>query len=189
MNQQKLDNLVWLDMEMSGLDVERETILEIATIITDSELNVIEEGPSLVIHQDESILRAMDEWNQKHHSASGLIAKVQQSNLSLADAEKQTLDFIKQYCPEKNSPLCGNSIGQDRKFLYKYMRKLHDYLHYRNVDVSSFKELVLRWYRNGPQPPAKSEKHIALLDVQESIAELKFYREHYFIKSNTLSDN
>ena len=182
-SEQNLKNLVWLDMEMSGLEVENESILEIATIVTDGDLNLIEEGPNLVIYHEESVLSAMDEWNQKHHGASGLIEKVRNSSLTIAEAERQTLDFIRKYCTEKMSPLCGNTIGQDRNFLYKYMRTLHDYLHYRNIDVTSIKELVIRWYPNGPELPVKSEEHMALVDVRESIAELKFYREHYFIPS------
>tara|TARA_Y100001960_G_C14512213_1_gene747062 strand:+ start:242 stop:811 length:570 start_codon:yes stop_codon:yes gene_type:complete len=185
MNGSNSENLVWLDMEMSGLDVDSDSILEIATIVTDGNLNLIEEGPNLVINQEESVLALMDEWNKKHHGASGLIDKVRKSTLSLAKAERQTLDFISKYCPKKTSPLCGNSIGQDRKFLYKNMRTLHDYLHYRNIDVSSLKELIARWYPYGPELPAKSGEHIALVDVRESIAELKFYRKHYFITAQS----
>ena len=185
MSKQKPENLVWIDMEMSGLDVDSEFILEIATIITDSNLNIVEEGPNLVIHQTEAVLAAMDDWNQKHHSASGLIERVRKSSLTVSEAESQTLDFVRKHCPEKTAPLCGNTIGQDRKFLYKYMRTLHDYLHYRNIDVSSIKEVITRWHFDGPELPLKSEQHIAMVDVRESIAELKFYREHYFISPLT----
>lgn len=166
---------------MSGLDVDKELILEMATIITDTDLNVIEEGPNLVIHQSNIILDRMDEWNKKHHLASGLIDKVKQSSITEVQSENQTIEFIRRYCLEATSPLCGNSIGHDRQFLRKYMRKLHDYFHYRSIDVSSIKELVERWYPNGPKPLSKSEKHVAITDVRESIEELRFYRKHYFI--------
>lgn len=169
---------------MTGLNVEVETIIEMATIITDSELNVLEEGPSLAIHQDDEILGRMDDWNQKQHAASGLLQRVRESRVTLAEAERQTLNFIKQYCPPNNVPLCGNSVGQDRKFLEKYMKELHDYLHYRNIDVSSVKELVNRWYANGPQAPKKSDAHLALTDIQETIEEMRFYRKHFFVPKN-----
>ena len=181
MKEQSPENLVWLDMEMSGLDVEKESILEIATVVTDGNLKVIEEGPNLIVHQDEAVLLEMDGWNQKHHSASGLIEKVRRSKLTVKDVEQETLEFVQKYCPEQTSPLCGNSIGQDRKFLYKHMRTFHDYLHYRNIDVTSVKELIARWYPNGPELPTKSEEHKALVDVKESIEELEFYRRNYFI--------
>lgn len=184
MAKQNPKNLAWMDLEMTGLDPDTETILEIAVIITDGELNVIEEGPSLVIHQEDEILNRMDEWNRKQHSASGLIRQVKDSQLTLAGAEEQILAFIKYYCPPHVAPLCGNSIGQDRKFLYKYMRQLHDYLHYRNIDVTSIKELVSRWYPNGPKPPKKGDSHMALKDVRESVEELIFYRQNYFIPVN-----
>lgn len=169
---------------MTGLDVDVEVIIEIATIITDGDLNVLEEGPSLVIHQDDEILGRMDDWNKKHHGASGLIGLVKQSRVTVPEAERQTLDFIRQYCSPDTAPLCGNSIGQDRKFLDKYMKELAGYLHYRNIDVTSIKELVNRWYSEGPQSPKKSDAHLALTDIRESIAELKFYREHFFIGGN-----
>ena len=181
-------NLVWLDLEMSGLDVDKEVILEIATIVTDSDLNVIEEGPNLVIYQKDNVLNDMDDWNKKHHGASGLIEKVKRSSLSEAEAEKLTLKFIRKHCNESASPLCGNSIGHDRKFLHKHMRTLHDFSHYRSIDVSSVKELVTRWYPGGPELPQKSEKHVAMTDVRESIEELRFYRKHYFISSKGTDD-
>lgn len=184
MSKRDAKNLVWMDLEMTGLDVEVEVIIEIATIITDGDLNVLEEGPSLVIHQDDEILGRMDDWNKKHHGASGLIRMVKQSRVTVPEAERQTLDFIRQYCSPDTAPLCGNSIGQDRKFLDKYMKKLHGYLHYRNVDVTSIKELVNRWYSERPQFPKKSDAHLALTDIRESIAELKFYREHFFVSDN-----
>lgn len=166
---------------MTGLDAEVETIIEIATIITDGDLNVLEEGPSLAIHQEDEILDRMDEWNQTHHAASGLLERVKASTLTMAEAEQRSLDFIKKYCAPKTSPLCGNSINHDRRFLAKYMKELHDYLHYRNIDVTSVKELVNRWYPKGPKPPTKSETHLALTDIRESIEEIIFYRKHFFI--------
>ncbi len=186
MSQQDPYNLVWMDLEMTGLEPDVEVIIEIATIITDSHLNILEEGPSLVIHQDDAILERMDEWNQRTHSASGLIQKVKNSKLTVEDAEKETLDFIKKYVPYKAAPLCGNSVGQDRRFLYKFMPKLSDYLHYRNVDVTSIKEVIRRWYPGGRKLPKKSDEHKALIDIQESIEELIFYRDHYFIEPTSL---
>jgi len=173
------DNLVWMDLEMTGLDPERETIIEIATIITDGELNIIAEGPSLVIHQSDHWLDAMDEWNTTHHGDSGLTAKVKSSTISIHHAEMQTLNFIKQYVPAHASPLCGNSIHQDRRFLVPYMPELEAYLHYRNIDVSTIKELARRWYPNDKAPIKKAE-HLALADIRESIKELQWYREKLF---------
>jgi oligoribonuclease len=174
-------NLVWMDCEMTGLDVEKESIIEIATLITDSELNVLEEGPCIAIHQRDELLEKMDEWNTKHHNASGLVKRVKESLINEVDAEKRTLDFIKKYCPKGTSPLCGNSIHQDRKFLHKYMPKMHDYFHYRSIDVTSIKELVTRWYPTGPKFPKKSQEHVAMIDIRESLQELIFYRENYFL--------
>ena len=186
MSQIDPSNLVWMDLEMTGLDVEKEVIIEIATIITDSELNILEEGPSIVIHQSNDILSRMDEWNQKTHSASGLIQRVKDSKTSVLEAEQQTLDFIKKYVPHNTSPLCGNSVGQDRRFLDIYMKEITDFLHYRNIDVTSVKELVKRWYPKGPKMPKKSDAHMALIDIRESIDEMLFYREHYFVSGNSL---
>ncbi len=183
MSQVDPNNLVWIDMEMTGLDADIEAIIEIATIVTDKDLNILEEGPNLVIHQPDEILNRMDEWNTRHHTASGLLEKVRQSTLTVAEAEKATLAFIRKYVPYKASPLCGNSVGQDRKFMDKYMKELADYLHYRNLDVTSIKEVVRRWYPNGPKIPKKSDVHLALIDIRESIDELLFYRENYFVKS------
>lgn len=139
------DNMVWMDLEMTGLDPEKEGIIEIATIVTDGELNILAEGPNLVIHQSSRLLKGMDEWNQNQHSKSGLLEKVKASEISDADAEKQTLDFIQDYCIEGKSPLCGNSIHHDRRFIIKYMPTLNAYLSYRNVDVTTIKVLVDRW--------------------------------------------
>ncbi|MBX3028218.1 oligoribonuclease [bacterium] len=174
------DLLVWMDMEMSGLDPARNVILEIATLITDASLTVVAEGPVLAIHQPDSVLDAMDDWNREHHGASGLTARVRASHLSAADAETRSLAFVSAHCAARSSPLCGNSIYQDRRFLARHMPQLDHYLHYRNVDVSTIKELVRRWYPAGPPPPEKKHAHLALDDIRESIEELRFYRAHYF---------
>ena len=179
--------MVWLDLEMTGLDPDLEVIIEIASLVTDHDLNVLAEGPYLAIHQSDEILGRMDAWNQKHHNASGLVERVRKSRVTTEEASRQTLKFIKQYCPENTAPLCGNSITQDRKFLAKYMDELHEYLHYRSVDVTSIKELVRRWYPDGPKLPKKSDSHMALTDVRESLSELVFYRKEYFI-TNGLSN-
>jgi oligoribonuclease len=173
-------HLVWADLEMSGLDPDTNTILEIATIVTDNDLHVVAEGPVVAIHQPRSVLDAMDAWNREHHGASGLVARVEASRQSMADAERSTLAFVQRFCGERASPLCGNSIHQDRRFLARYMPQLDAYLHYRNIDVSTVKELVRRWYPDGPQPPEKQHAHRALDDIRESIEELRFYRAHVF---------
>jgi oligoribonuclease len=177
-------NLIWLDLEMTGLSVEKEAIIEIATIATDPELNILEEGPCLVVNQSDELLNKMDDWNKKHHGASGLIEKVKNSKVSPEDAEAQTIEFVKKYGIENQTLLCGNTIGHDRKFLLKYMKKLHNFFHYRSVDVTSVKELILRWYPKGPKLPKKNEAHQALIDIRESIDELKFYRKHYFVSAS-----
>jgi len=181
MSQRSNQHLVWMDMEMTGLDPDRDTILEIATLITTDALDLVAEGPVLAVSHPQTVLDAMDQWNREHHAASGLTARVLASSVSLAEAETQTLAFVKTYCPERTSPLCGNSIYQDRRFLARYMPKLEPYFHYRNIDVSSIKELVRRWYPGGPQPPEKKHAHLALDDIRESIEELRFYRQHYFV--------
>jgi oligoribonuclease len=180
MAEQSESNLVWMDLEMTGLDPDRDTILEVATLVTNNELETVSEGPVLVIHQPAHVLERMDAWNREHHGASGLTQRVLASTLSMAEAEKQVLDFVKAYCPERTSPLCGNSICQDRRFLARYMPALEAYLHYRNLDVSTVKELVRRWYPDGLQPPEKKHAHLALDDIRESIEELRFYRQHHF---------
>ncbi len=172
--------LVWMDLEMTGLDPERDTILEIATIITDGELNVVAEGPSLAVHQPDAVLESMNEWCRQHHADSGLTERVRQSPVSLEEAEGLTLDFIKEHIPQRSSPLCGNSIHQDRRFLVRYMPTLESWLHYRNIDVSTIKELASRWYPSLPVPAKKGE-HLALADVRESIEELRFYHERLFV--------
>ena len=187
MDKQSALNMVWMDLEMTGLDPDLEVIIEIASLVTDYDLNILAEGPCLAIHQNDEILARMDAWNQKHHNASGLVERVRKSKITNDEASRQTLEFIKQYCPENTAPLCGNSISQDRKFLCKYMNELHNYLHYSSVDVTSIKELVRRWYPNGPKLPRKSDSHMALTDVRESLSELIFYRKEYFT-SNGLSN-
>ena len=172
-------NLVWLDCEMTGLDPEKERLIEIAIIITGPQLVPRIEGPVLVIHQSDEVLDQMDKWNKGTHGKSGLIDKVKASTINEADAEAQILTFIGQYVPKNVSPLCGNTISQDRRFLVKYMPKLEAYLHYRNIDVSTFKELAKRWRPEVYNAFKKQQKHTALADVHESIDELEHYREHF----------
>ncbi len=171
--------LVWIDLEMSGLNPDTCRILEVATIVTDGELEIVAEGPDIVVHQPEAVLGAMDEWCTTHHGASGLTAAVKASTISLAEAEAQTLAFLEPLTASGTSPLCGNSIWQDRRFISRYMPKLDAFLHYRMIDVSTVKELTRRWYPE-TNAPAKGESHRALDDIRESIAELKFYRGAVF---------
>lgn len=170
--------LFWIDLEMTGLDEVRDHIIEIASIVTDSDLNIMAEGPVIAIHQPQEVLDLMDDWNQNTHGQSGLIDRVKKSEIDLATAEVMTYEFLTQWIVESGSPLCGNSIGTDRRFLKKYMPKVDNYLHYRSVDVSSFKEMMKRWYPEGATY-AKKNTHQALDDIRESIEELKFYRENY----------
>jgi oligoribonuclease len=172
-------NLVWLDCEMTGLDPEKERLIEIAIIVTGPQLTPRIEGPVLAIHQSDEVLDQMDKWNKGTHGKSGLIDKVKASVVSDADAEAQILAFIGQYVPKGMSPLCGNTISQDRRFLVKYMPMLEAYLHYRNIDVSTFKELAKRWRPEVYNAFKKQQKHTALADVHESIDELEHYREHF----------
>jgi len=174
------ENLIWLDMEMSGLDPEVDRILEIATIVTDANLNVIAEGPEIAIHQEVELLDGMDDWNTQHHTDSGLIERIKSSNILELQAEQQTLDFLRQHVDERTSPLCGNSIGQDRRFAVRWMPKLESFLHYRNLDVSTVKELVRRWRPDLFPGIEKQGNHIALSDIQDSINELRYYRDHFF---------
>ena len=173
------NNLIWLDMEMSGLDVERDKILEIAVVVTDPLLNTLAEGPVLVIHQDSKVLESMDSWNTSTHGKSGLIERVKNSKLSESMATNQLIDFLKKHVGKGKSPMCGNSISQDRRFMAKHMPDLESYFHYRNLDVSVFKELAKRWKPNLIEGFKKSGKHEALADILESIEELKYYREHF----------
>ncbi|MBQ9369023.1 MAG: oligoribonuclease [Victivallales bacterium] len=175
---QNESNLVWIDMEMTGLRPEKDRILEIATIVTDSQLNILAEGPVLAVHQPEALLAGMDEWCTSHHTASGLLDRVRTQGVSEAEAEARTLAFIQQYVPEKASPLCGNSIGQDRRFMYAYMPKLEAYFHYRNLDVSSLKIVANLWKPQIMAGFTKKEAHLALDDIRESIAELRYYKEN-----------
>ncbi|MCB9508061.1 MAG: oligoribonuclease [Myxococcales bacterium] len=169
--------IVWLDLEMTGLDPDRERIIEIATVITDAQLNIVKEGPDLVVHQPDAILDGMDEWNRTHHGGSGLTERVRRSRVSESEAEDQTLSFVSRYIGgARKAPLAGNSIHQDRRFLERYMPRLNDYLHYRNIDVSTVKELAKRWYPD-VRPYAKENSHRALEDIRESIAELRYYRQ------------
>ena len=173
------DNLVWIDCEMTGLDPEKERLLEIAVVVTGPNLSPRLEGPVCVIHQSDELLNKMDAWNKGTHGRSGLIDKVKASTMSEQDAEEQILAFIKKYVTKNNSPLCGNTISQDRRFLVKFMPKLEAYLHYRNLDVSTLKELSKRWKPEVFNSFKKQQKHTALADVHESIEELAHYREHF----------
>ncbi|WP_417543938.1 oligoribonuclease [Marinobacter sp.] len=173
-------HLVWIDLEMTGLDPEKERIIEMATIITDSELNLVAEGPVVAINQPDSLLDAMDEWCTRTHGESGLTKRVRESKVSEAEAEQQTLAFLKEYMKKGKSPLCGNSIGQDRRFLVKYMPELEDFFHYRNLDVSTVKELARRWRPDVLEGVKKQGSHLALDDIRDSINELRHYREHFF---------
>ncbi len=171
--------LVWMDLEMTGLDPERDTIIEMATLVTDSELNVLAEGPEIVIQQSAALFDGMDDWNKEHHTKSGLWAKVVSSKITLPEAERQTMEFLKKHMGPKESPLCGNSVWQDRRFLVRYMKDIDTYLHYRLVDVSTIKELAGRWYPKVRFTKRKGA-HRALDDIKESLDELKFYRQAVF---------
>jgi len=173
-------NLVWIDMEMTGLDPQRDQILEIASLVTDGELNILAEGPNLAIHQPEEALAAMDDWNKSHHGQSGLLDRVRASQETVATAERRTLDFLAPWCPPRTSPLCGNSVCQDRRFISRLMPELDRFLHYRLIDVSTVKELTLRWYPALP-PIKKKETHLALADIRESVEELRYYRSQVFL--------
>ena len=173
------NNLIWIDLEMTGLIPEQDRIIEIATVITDSRLNLLAEGPVMAVHQPESVLAGMDDWNMTQHTRSGLLQRVRASEHREADVEKLTLEFLHEYVPADISPMCGNSICQDRRFLYRYMPELEKYFHYRNLDVSTVKELVKRWTGN-PEPFEKEATHLALNDIRDSIEELRHYRELYF---------
>ncbi|WP_444998581.1 oligoribonuclease [Aliikangiella sp. IMCC44359] len=164
---------------MTGLDPDKEKIIEIATIVTDKDLNILAEGPMMAIHQPQTLLDNMDEWCTTHHGQSGLTQRVIESKVSESQAEKETIAFLQQWVPEGKSPMCGNSIGQDRRFLVRYMPQLHEYFHYRNLDVSSLKELAVRWKPSILPGFSKENKHLALDDIKESIEELVYYREHF----------
>ena len=176
---QDQNNLVWLDMEMTGLDPDKDRIIEVAIVVTDSQLNTVSEAPVLVVHQPDAILDAMDDWNKSTHARSGLVDKVKASRLAEAAVEEQLLAFLSQHVPGKASPMCGNSICQDRRFLARHMPRLEAHFHYRNLDVSTLKELAKRWKPAIAKGLVKQGKHEALADIYESIEELKYYRENF----------
>ena len=173
---QSRDNLIWIDLEMTGLDPDKEKIIEIATLITDSDLNVISEGPNLIISQPKEVLDEMDDWNQNQHGSTGLIDEVMKSDITEQVAEIETLEFVSKYVGEKASPMCGNTVSHDRRFLSKYMPRLEAYFNYRHIDVSSFKEVAVRWM-NEAQTYEKKGSHRALGDIKESVEELRFYKK------------
>lgn len=172
-------NLIWLDLEMTGLQPETDLIIEIATLVTDAQLNILAEGPVLAIKQSDAALAAMDDWNQQHHGASGLIERVKRSVVDEQEATRQTLAFLQQYSEKNASPLCGNSICQDRRFMARHMPDLESFFHYRNLDVSTIKELVRRWKPEVLDGLLKQSTHQALDDIRDSVNELKYYREHF----------
>ncbi|MDS4071201.1 MAG: oligoribonuclease [Candidatus Competibacter sp.] len=174
------DNLIWIDLEMTGLDPQTDRIIEIATLVTDSQLGLLAEGPVLAIHQSDAVLAAMDDWNRKQHGESGLVARVRASDIDEREAERRTLEFLNRHVPKGKSPMCGNSICQDRRFLARRMPELEAYFHYRNLDVSTLKELARRWYP-GLKSFGKTSTHLALQDIRDSIEELRFYRERLFV--------
>jgi len=172
-------NLIWIDLEMTGLEPDSDRIIEIATVVTDQQLNVLAEGPVLAIHQTQKIMNGMDEWNTSHHGKSGLTARVAKSDVDEASAERATIEFLREWVPSGASPICGNSICQDRRFLARYMPELEAYFHYRNLDVSTLKELAKRWAPHVASSFTKVGRHLALSDILESIDELRHYREHF----------
>ncbi len=177
---QNENNLIWIDLEMTGLDPDNDVIIEIATLITDADLNILAEGPTYAVHQPDSILDTMDEWNTNQHGKSGLTQRVRDSKISPAQAEAETIAFLEKWVPKGKSPICGNSICQDRRFLVRGMPKLEDYFHYRNLDVSTVKELARRWRPDVLAGVKKSSAHLALDDIKDSIAELQHYRDTFF---------
>lgn len=176
----KQQTLIWIDMEMTGLEPEQDRIIEVATLITDSDLNVLAEGPVLAVHQSDDVLEGMDEWNQRTHGESGLVERVRKSQLNEADVEAQTIAFLQRYAERGSSPMCGNSVHQDRRFMVKYMPSLADFFHYRNLDVSTVKELAKRWRPDVASSYKKQSTHQAMDDIRDSVNELKHYREHFF---------
>jgi oligoribonuclease len=177
----RADALIWIDLEMTGLRPESDTIIEIATLVTDDQLQLIAEGPVLAIHQDETTLARMDEWNQRQHGGSGLLQRVRDSRVTLAEAERATLEFLSQHVAAGASPMCGNSICQDRRFMARLMPDLERFFHYRNLDVSTVKELAKRWMPKLSEGFAKQGSHLAMDDIRESVRELQYYRQHFFV--------
>ena len=173
-------NLIWIDLEMTGLDPETDRIIEVATLVTDSNLNLIAEGPIIAVNQSESTLNSMDDWNQEHHGRSGLIERVKNSKVTERMAEKQTIEFLQEHIDTNTSPMCGNSICQDRRFLARYMPTLERFFHYRNLDVSTIKELAVRWKPEITKTLTKKSSHQAMDDIRESVEELKHYRSNFF---------
>ncbi|MBK8327617.1 MAG: oligoribonuclease [Moraxellaceae bacterium] len=176
----KETNLIWIDLEMTGLDPDSDRIIEIATIVTDAHLNILAEGPVHAIHQKDIILNGMDEWNTRQHGKSGLVERVRRSTVTEAEAEAQTIEFLSRFVDPKKSPMCGNSICQDRRFMHRTMPKLEAFFHYRNLDVSTVKELARRWRPEIMQGMSKESTHLALNDIRDSINELRYYREYFF---------
>jgi len=176
------NNLIWIDLEMTGLNPEADRIIEVATIVTDSQLNVLAEGPVIAVHQADEIMNSMDEWNTRTHGKTGLTERVKKSRTVENEAEQQTIDFLKQYVGKNQSPMCGNSICQDRRFLARYMPELEAWFHYRNLDVSSIKELIKRWKPELLGGYSKKNTHQAMDDIRESIEELQYYRKHFIVE-------